>query len=255
MTVDMHTHIGSPLLDPGGGERERAAGAVKLFAKHGITRALVMTTSGLLSSCSDQKSDNDKVFNYCRQAPDVLFPAFTVNPLMREAALDELTRCKEQYGARVLKLHPWLQGFSASSDEMDAVAALCEKLDIIVIFHDGTPPYATPLQLARLCRDFPELVVVSGHAGLADLWRDAMLAARRYENYYLCLCGVHLSAMQTIVDAVAPEKLCAGSDANGSEAYEDVLWYRWEVFRKLRMSSGVRRVIAEETPNRLLGLS
>jgi predicted TIM-barrel fold metal-dependent hydrolase len=54
-----------------------------------------------------------------------------VNPLMGNSALEEVRRCAVEGGARVLKLHPWLQGFSVSSPEMDAVAGLCRELQRI----------------------------------------------------------------------------------------------------------------------------
>jgi len=228
---------------------------VRLFAGHGVSGALILSAAGLASACTDHRAENDRIVAYCRRAPEHLFPSLTVNPLTGQAAQDEIRRCRAEHGVRVLKLHPWLQGFSVSSPAMDAVAALCETLGVAIVSHDGTPPYSTPLQLARLCRDFPGLVVLSGHAGLADLWRDAMLAAQRHEHYHLCLCGQSMGAMQTILREVPPEKLCFGSDYFGTETFEDQIWYSWTMFRRLKMSAQTRRIIEEETPKRLLGLA
>ena len=135
---------------------------------------------------------------------------------------------------------------------MTEVAELCEKLDIVIAFHDGTPPYSTPLQIARLARDFPDLRVISGHAGLNDLWMNALQAAQRYPNYYVCLSGLTMRAMQRIVDEVPAEQICVGSDV--FELKEDILWYRWKKFRMLKISEDKRRIIEDETPRKLLGL-
>jgi len=43
-----------------------------------------------------------------------------------------------------------------------------------------------------------------------------------------------------------------GSDI--SELKEDILWYRWEKFRLLKISEDKRRIIEDETPRKLLGL-
>jgi uncharacterized protein len=249
MTIDMHTHLSLLLED------HDVVDVLSMLDRSNIDGALVMTMTGIFSSCIDHKSENNKVKSLCDRAPERLYPAFTVNPLMGKESLDEVKRCRNELGIKVLKLHPWLQGFSISSPEMRKVAKLCEKLGIVIIFHDGTPPYSTPLQIASLARDFPNLRVVSGHAGLFDLWENAMQAAQRYPNYYLCLCGPTTRAMQKIVDEVPAEQICVGSDMLGSmQDMEDILWYRWQKFRSLKISEDRRRIIEDETPKKLLGL-
>lgn len=199
-------------------------------------------------------AENDRIFEFCGRSPGRLFPAIAVNPLSGKAALDEIRRCKTEHDVRVLKLHPWLQGFPIATPEMDAVAALCEKLGIAIMFHDGTPMYTHPLQLARLCRDFPGLTVISGHAGLGDLWREAMLAAQRYPNFILCLCGPREAGMREIVDSVPPEQICVGSDFFASNDDDCVIWFRWASFRAVEMSEETRRIMEYGTPAKILGI-
>ena len=220
--------------------------------RNGVDAAIVMPLAGLLSNCVDHAADNDFVFEFCQAAPERLLPAFAVNPLFGEKALAEIERCRRELGLRILKLHPWLQGFSIMSDEMNAVAGLCQRLGVTIVFHDGTPPYCTPLQVARLCRDFPGLKVVSGHSGLNDLWRDALAAAQRYPNFYLALCGVTLGQMQFIVDHLGPEQICVGSDMINLN--EDLFWYRWGIWRRVDVADEKRDIIEDRTPRVLLGL-
>lgn len=245
MAIDMHVHLS--LLS-----NDDIKNTLSVLDKQKVDGALVMTWSGIFSSCMDHKEENNKVKSFCNQAPKRFYPAFTINPLIGKKALDEIHRCREELGINILKLHPWTQGFSVSSPEMREVAKLCQKLGVAIIFHDGTPPYSTPLQIASLARDFPSLRIISGHSGLFDLWEDAMQAAKRYPNYYLCLCGPTMRAMQRIVDEVPAEQICVGSDMCGSS--EDILWYRWEKFRRLKISEDRRRIIEDETPKKLLGL-
>jgi predicted TIM-barrel fold metal-dependent hydrolase len=252
MIIDFHTHLGSwgGVMDPG----DTPQRTLMRLDKAGVDGALLMPFAGLYSNCADHPADNDRVFNYCAGAPGRLFPAFTINPFDGDAALAEIRRCAA-LGARLLKLHPWLQGFSVSSPEMDKVAGLCRELGLAVIFHDGSPIYSHPLQLARLCRDFPGLTVVSGHAGLGDLWREAIAAAQRHPNFILCLSGPRERAMDEIIREVRPEQLCIGSDMSTSDRDDIVLWFRWAQLRKLNLPDGVRRAIEEETPARLLDLA
>jgi len=250
--IDFHVHQGA-----WGGvrnEKDTPAGTLERLSRFGVDGALVMPFAGLFSNWFDHPADNDVVYEYCRECPGYLFASFSVNPLMGSKALDEIKRCRERHDSRVLKLHPWLQGFSVTSTDMDAVAALCERLGVAIIFHDGTPPYSTPLQVARLCRDFPNLKVVSGHAGLCDLWQEAIAAARRYRNFYVCICGPHLSAAQALADAVPAEQLCFGSDLSTSDFDDSLLWYRWRGFRALRMTSEQRETAERMTPYEIMGI-
>ena len=253
MIIDAHCHLGAwgGVVTPDDTPRR----TMERLEQAGVAGALIMPFAGLYSNCSDHPTDNDRVFKYCAGAPGRLFPAFTVNPLMGQAALDEIRRCAVERGAKVLKLHPWLQGFSVSSPEMDAVAGLCRELGVAVVFHDGSPLYSHPLQCARLCRDFPGLTVVSGHAGLGDLWREAIAAARRYPDFILCLSGPRELAMAEVIREVRPEQLCVGSDMYTSNPDDIILWFRWAQFRKLGVPEPMRRAIEEDTPARLLGLA
>lgn len=248
MPIDAHIHIGATSATP---REERADRLLAMLQRYGIDAAIVLPLEGLFSSCFDHPADNDFVRAFCRRAPERLIPAFTVNPLLGDKALDEVRRCRNEHGLRILKLHPWLQGFSISSAEMNAVAALCEELDITIVFHDGTPPYCAPLQVARLCRDYPALRVVSGHSGLNDLWPDALAAAKRYRNFYLCLCGLAAWPVQQIVAEIPPEQICVGSDWINDT--EDVFWYRWNLWRRIPVPAEVRGIIEDETPRRLMG--
>ena len=248
--IDFHTHFG------GSGDQSAVTPDVLLewLSRYDVDGALITPLNSLFSGCADHRPENDAVFRYCAQAPDNLFGALAVNPLMGDAALDEIRRCKETYGARVLKLHPWLQGFPVTSPEMDRVAALCRELEIAIMFHDGTPMYTHPLQCARLCRDFPGLRVIAGHAGLGDLWREAMLAAQRYPDFILCLCGPREAAMREIVENVRPEQLCVGSDIFTAELNDPVMWFRWRSFRSLNLPAETRAIIESRTPGRILGI-
>jgi predicted TIM-barrel fold metal-dependent hydrolase len=248
MSVDFHLHIGPK---PGESSEQRAEVLCRTMDQFGVSEALVLPLAGLFSSCADHASDNNFVHQFCRLRPERLIPAFTINPWTGEKALDEIRRCHRELGSKLLKLHPWLQGFSIATDQMNAVAALCEELGIPILLHDGTPPYSAPLQLARLCRDFPKLRVVSGHAGLNDLWHDALLGAKRHKNFFLCFCGTAGFPIQRILEEVPASQICIGSDwINGTE---DVFWYRWQLWRSLQMPPEVRHTIENITPNIILG--
>jgi predicted TIM-barrel fold metal-dependent hydrolase len=112
-----------------------------------------------------------------------------------------------------LKLHPWLQSFSLSHPAVEPILRRAGELGMPVLFHDGTPPYSTPLQIASVAERVPGTPVILGHSGLDDLWEDAILAARRHRNIFLCLCSLSAGAIREIIRRVPPERLLFGSDS------------------------------------------
>ena len=87
------------------------------------------------------------------------------------------------------------------------------QFGVPVLFHDGTPPFSTPLQLASLARRQPDTTVVLGHGGLQDLWREAIAAVETTSNVHLCMCGTPPYAMRAIVSRCPLDRLLFGTDA------------------------------------------
>jgi predicted TIM-barrel fold metal-dependent hydrolase len=121
-----------------------------------------------------------------------------------------------------------------------------------MLFHDGTPPYTTPLQIALLAERYPELTVILGHSGLLDLWPEALAAASRNENVWLCLCGPPTAALQKLVDAVPHERIVFGSDIGFGRDYQ--ARHRIEQVRALDLSGESRDAILGGNAVRLLSL-
>jgi predicted TIM-barrel fold metal-dependent hydrolase len=155
---------------------------------------------------------NDELADFVAGAPDRLFALGTVNPRQSDAA-EETVRCLRELDMRGLKLHPWLQGFSLHEP---ALAPVCEALvehEGMLLFHDGTPPYSTALQIAALARQHPDLPVILGHGGLHDTWREALVATQETPNLYHCLSGTPPYAARQVVMRAPVDRLLFGSDS------------------------------------------
>lgn len=203
MIIDCHTHMA-------GGRSfglEVAAGDqfVAGMDSCGIDRSVVLTTDGFFF---DSATCNDELYAYTQRYPERLVAAPTVDPRRGADAVAELRRCRLELGMKgPLKLHPWLQGFSPVESHLDPLARAAIELDMPMMFHDGTPPYSTPLQVAALAGRFPELTIILGHSGIKDMWQEALAAAKRYPNIVLCLCGTVPYGMDRIVSEVAADRL------------------------------------------------
>jgi uncharacterized protein len=153
-----------------------------------------------------------------------------------------------------IRLHPWLKGFSSHEPGLDAVCETAAAHGIPVLFHDGTPPFSTPLQLASLARRHRKTAIVLGHGGLHDLWREAIAAVQSNENVHLCMCGTPGYAMRAIVRRCPPERLLFGTDGGlRAEPMPRYAVLRIRQLDELGLNDALREAILETNPRRLLG--
>jgi predicted TIM-barrel fold metal-dependent hydrolase len=222
--VDTHTHLPpDSFFAPGMGRGPEAF--LAMCDAHGVDVAWVFTTLGL--SDPDPRH-NDVVREFCATAPARLVPFCTVFPHL-PGAVAELHRAVEEGGARGVKLHPWLQGFSPIDPCMDELGAALEALRVPVVFHDGTPPNSSPLQIAYFAERHPSVPVILGHGGLHDLWAEAQAALQRVANLWVIPSGAPPAGLRRMVASLGTDRMLFGSDAG----FGDPNWQSFQL-RKIR---------------------
>ncbi len=244
--IDCHTHWGRAWTERDGLDPRRW---LEPLTAHGVQRAMVMPEEGLLDAGRIGR-DNDRVAAVCARSDGRMIPCCTVNLWMREEAARETRRCLGDLGMRGIKFHPWLQGGSVSSPLMDEVCELAAEYGVPVLFHDGTPPFCLPSQMALLARRHPGVQIVLGHSGLFEHWREAIAALKGTPNLWGCLCGPHVAAMREIVRQCDLSRLLWGTDHGYGLA--DVYQYRFPLMDTLRLSDAARQAIFDDNPARLL---
>ncbi len=175
----------------------------------GVDKALVCTVRGFWRDC---KGTNDSLAAVVAQHPTDLRALCSVAPRDGYKALDELNRCVNELGMVGIKLHPWLQGVSAVDPLMWPIMEEVVRMDLIVMSHDGTPPYCTTEQIAYLAKRYPTARIMLGHSGMNDAGRQAARLATRYENLLLCTCSARVDWLREMVRLVGPDRLFFGSD-------------------------------------------
>ncbi len=205
MIYDMHTHFlggrfTAAVSDPEVMLRE--------MDENNIEVNLLLPNDGFFADCA---VDNDVVAKAVRSHPDRFVGMGVVNP-RDKGCNGEIRRCVEELGLIGIKLHPWLQAFSTLDPGYMRMAEYAATLKTVLFFHDGTPPYTESLGIAETAKRFPELTVVLGHSGLNDLWYEALLAAQRFPNIWLCTCGCPFIGVERIVGALDGERVMFGSD-------------------------------------------
>jgi uncharacterized protein len=250
MTIDCHAHVPS-VRGTWGLPFFSAQSYVEHMDRVGIASTIMLPFDGLYHPAGPC---NDEVVEWCAPYPDRLIPFGTVTPRDPGAA-DEVTRCVEELGMKGLKLHPWMQAFHPLEPVMDPIYERARDHGVPLLFHDGTPPLSTPLQVAEVAGRFPGLVVVLGHGGLNDLYGEAIEAARRHPHVWICMASLHGQAMREIVKHAPLDRIVFGSDGGlAPEDKQTYIDYRWSMFRDLGLAPDTYAAIVDDNPRRLLGL-
>jgi predicted TIM-barrel fold metal-dependent hydrolase len=245
--IDFHVH--QPPARPDGtapyGPLEYADFASQL----GIELSAVFTFDGLRHP---GQAANDSLAAFAAAGPERYVAFATVSPTDPHAA-DEIVRCVREHGMRGVKLHPWVQGFSAHTPGLDPICAVAAELGVPVLFHDGTPPFSAPLQLATLARRHPRTTIVLGHGGLHDLWREAAVAVESAPNVHVCLCATPPYAMRALIARLPLERVLFGTDGGlAAEPRQQYVALRVRQLDGLRLTERQRQAILADNPRRLL---
>jgi len=218
---------------------------------HGITHAVVLPTWGLLHA-GKIRADNDDVAAACAASGGRMLPFCTANTWDEKEALAEVERCLSKLRFRGVKFHPWVQGLSVSTTTMDKVAELAVAHNVPMLFHDGTPPFSLPSQIALLAQRHPKARIILGHTGLLEHWREAIAALRATPNLWACLCSPHLGAMKQIVQRCDLDRIVWGSDFGYGLA--DFFVYRFEVMKLVGLTERQAEMIYDRNPRELLSI-
>jgi hypothetical protein len=247
MIVDCHTHWGDCFQARDGAN---PAKWLATFDPYGVTHAIVLPFAGLLDA-GKIRADNDAVAAACAASGGRMIPFCTVNSWFPEEAIAELRRCFDRLNFRGIKFHPWLQGQPVNSRGMDEICDIAAEHNAPILFHDGTPPYSLPSQMAMLAKRHPRTQMILGHCGLLEHWREAATAMQVAENLWGCLCGPHVAGMKHLIQRCDTSRLLWGSDFGFN--FNDSIDYRLHLLDVLDLSDSLRQAILTNNPTRLLG--
>ncbi|GJM27449.1 MAG: hypothetical protein DHS20C17_00840 [Cyclobacteriaceae bacterium] len=213
MIIDFHTHLDESWI---GNKLMPEQTFLDLMNRYEVEVACIFTLEGFYGNCS---MHNDNLAERARRNPQRLVPFATVNPKLGDQAVNELERCLANPLFRGVKFHTWLQAIAPSmvKETMIKLLKCAAKHNVPVIFHDGTPPYATTFQIAALARWVPAAKIILGHSGLSDYIVAAGQLAGELDNLYLCLTGPKSGEIKFLADTAGVDKMVFGSDLGFSD--------------------------------------
>ena len=227
----------------------------------GIDRAvLVNYPSPDVIGCTERV--NEYVAEYCRAAPDRLFPMGGVHPRFTEDAAAAVRRAAEQ-GVRALKLHPPHMGVAPNAylQGLEALRAYYEeaqRLRLPVMIHTGTSVFpgarsrlGEPMAVDDVAVDFPELTIVLAHGG-RPLWMEqAFFLVRRFPRVFLDVSGIPPRALLRYFPRLGEiaDKVLYGSDwpSPGVRSMAE----NARAFRELDLPEDARRKMLETNAARV----
>jgi len=248
MYFDMHVHIlFTSWMDAGKSDPEKTKRQLLGF---GIGKAAISAIDALVrDDHRNHQVTNEKILRLCEDNKNFFYPFITVSPEDPEYAVAEIKKYAGK--AKGVKLHPWLQGFSLTHPGLAPVFEELSGLNLPVLFHDGTPPYATPFQVGYLAGKFPKVKMILGHSGLKDLWQEAIETAVEHKNIYLCTCSATFFAMLQIVKRIGSDRILFGTDAGFGDI--NCIWYNLEKVLNLPVSDKAKEKILFKNAFEMIG--
>lgn len=246
MIIDCHTHWGICWKEK---YKIDSAEFIKVLDKYAIDKCLLMGHESLcrIDKC---KEGNNDVLRLASANPNKIIPVFTIWPQNVKEAATEIERCVNK-GIRIIKVHPWLQGFSVSTKEFGEICEIAGQHQVPIIFHDGTPCFSLSEQIGGLARRFPKTTFVMGHSGLLWNWESA-IEAMKHCNIWATMCGVHLRAIELFCQKTDTERLLWGSDFGFS--FADSIDYRLGLIHQAKINSKYKEKILGENAVKLFKL-
>ncbi len=158
--------------------------------------------------------------------PDIsTFIAVDLAVQSAEEAARHARHMADAHGARGIKLHTGLQGFSISDERLWPLYRFCEQRGLSVLGHGGPDRngnrFSEPEAFLAMLQAFPRLTVVLAHMGGAT-WRQTAAVAAKSPN--LCFdCseiiewtgtpnGPSDAELAALIKEVGPERVMMGSD-------------------------------------------
>jgi predicted TIM-barrel fold metal-dependent hydrolase len=199
-----------------------------------------------------------------RAHPEIAtFVTVDLNFQSAEQAAAHVEEMVEKHGARGLKLHGSMQGFSMGDERLWPTYALCERLGLPILGHAGPDrdgkAFAEPEAFEAMLAAFPKLRVVLAHMGGAAWKQSAGVAARHPNAFFDCSEIIEWTGspngptdeeLVSLIREIGVERVMMGSDFP---------WYDLDhtverVMALPGLSAGEREAIMGANAIRILGL-
>jgi predicted TIM-barrel fold metal-dependent hydrolase len=193
MIIDIHTH---PWMTEKQPFHPRQVTLMESMDDYHIDKSVLLSMS---------IQENEEIAELVRDHPTRYIPFYWVElNLGIMPALRRLEEDVQTHHFKGLKLYPYFSHIQASDKRMYPVYAKAVELGLVCLWHMGDVAMIedreqrygdqqfspTPLEIASIAADFPELKIVMAHLG-GNFYYQALVAAERHANIMLDTAWLH----------------------------------------------------------------
>ena len=205
---DTHIHIGTARHS---GRRHHAADVITAMDDFGVDYSVAIP----FPVVDDFRREHDEIAAALRNYPGRLVGAACLNPFIPHHEFrDEVKRCRQEHGFRVLKFQPQYQGLNPLLDSSAFLFETALENQMALIVHTGSGiPFSLPSLYLLAAKRYPDLKFVMAHCGGGGLfYGEAIVAASLFPNIYLELSSLMPHQVLEVLQRVPSDRLMAGSD-------------------------------------------
>lgn len=186
--------------------------------QRGIQQALTGSLEAVLYR--DITAVNTRLAGICRESHGVFVPAGALNPLLPDW-LEDLRRCQEEHGMKVLRLHPNYHGYKLADpifgEVLTVVTARGLAIQITTQLEDQRTQHplvqAAPVDLSPL----PDLLKAHPQARVMVLNANAAMIMKSLRGctalWLDCAMIEGVGGIENLLKTWPPDKLCLGTHA------------------------------------------
>jgi predicted TIM-barrel fold metal-dependent hydrolase len=207
MAIDAHAHVGDFTGFIRGGYRTPDE-LVSLWDEAGVECGLI---SVLIRE--DMTRANEITREASERFVGRIYGYVYLNPTDVEGAIREVERCAETECFRGVKFHPQNDVYYPFYEGYYPVYEKVQELGLPTLWHTGTYPYTSPLQVAYVARLFPRIPFVLAHFALADLSWECFPAATLSDNVHFDMtANPIIPLLDEWIEKFGAERMLWGSD-------------------------------------------
>ena len=180
MIIDVHCHLG---YDFSFDEVMPLDKIIEKMKKHDVIQIVQPGTTNDVCGAREQ---HDEIYKLCKSYPDKILGMAAPNPHLEDKEYhDEISRCVEELGFVAIKLQTYATATHPNSICGRKVFAAAQKYKIPVMVHTGAGmPFAAPINLIPVAKDFPEVKIIMAHCGAILLADEAATSFSLCPNIY-----------------------------------------------------------------------
>ena len=207
--IDSHVYVGENLYGLSQDEND----ILKSMDESGIDLSALITHKPMNYSLPD---GNKNVHGIISRHPDRFYGIARVDPWQKEKALDELKRCREEYGFLGFVMHPWEEVFHVANPIVNPLVEYAIENGMFIMIEAGYPFNSHPFDVAELANTYKEGTFIATHGlqldSAAYALTDAEFVMKECPNIIMETSGMYAPAvMERIIHELGTHRVIFGS--------------------------------------------